>query len=305
MTIGPTGEPFDELAVLREAAAESGVPWPGDPVLARREVEVAPGRRLSAIVWGDDERPATVLLHGGQQNAHTWDLVALAYGRPALAVDLAGHGSSDPVDRPFDTAAQADDLAVALGELAASPAVVAGMSLGGLSAITLAAVHPDLVARLVVVDVTPGVVHGRRNNEEMFGLTRVESFDTFEDMVEAVVRANPRSSPSSLRRGLRYNARQRPDGRWAWRFSWGSEEPGEGAAAVAPFASVWDDLAAVTCPVTLVTGSRSAVVTDEDRAAFRARQPAARMVVVEGAGHSVQGSRPVELARLLRDPGPA
>ena len=51
----------------------------------------------SAIVWGDGD-PEVVFLHGGGQNAHTWDSVVLALGRPALAIDLPGHGRSDRRD---------------------------------------------------------------------------------------------------------------------------------------------------------------------------------------------------------------
>ncbi len=35
-----------------------------------------------------------VFLHGGGQNAHTWDTVILGLGVPALAIDLPGHGRS-------------------------------------------------------------------------------------------------------------------------------------------------------------------------------------------------------------------
>ena len=59
----------------------------------RLAVEVEPGRRL-ALVWGEAE-PELVFLHGGAQNAHTWDTVALALDRPLVAVDLPGHGHSD------------------------------------------------------------------------------------------------------------------------------------------------------------------------------------------------------------------
>ncbi|MGO9456863.1 MAG: alpha/beta fold hydrolase, partial [Acidimicrobiales bacterium] len=141
----PTGEAFDELAVLKESAEEAGIPWAEPEQLTRRSVEVAPGRRLSAVVWGPPGAAGMVLLHGGQQNAHTWDLVALALGRPVVAVDLAGHGHSDPAEASFDPRHHAGDLARALPVLAPRARLVAGMSLGGLSGIRLAAQRPDLV----------------------------------------------------------------------------------------------------------------------------------------------------------------
>ena len=85
----------------------------------RREfVEVEPGRSLSALVWGEGP-PELVLLHGGAQNAHTWDTVALALGRPLVAVDLPGHGHSDGgIQGSLDVQANADDIAVVMQALA-------------------------------------------------------------------------------------------------------------------------------------------------------------------------------------------
>jgi pimeloyl-ACP methyl ester carboxylesterase len=53
--------------------------------------------------------------------------------------------------------------------------------------------------------------------------------------------------------------------------------------------------------VWLERGGVSGVVSEEDVAEFRRRQPDLRLVVVPGSGHSVQGDRPLELAALLRE----
>ncbi|HLN18515.1 MAG TPA: alpha/beta hydrolase [Acidimicrobiales bacterium] len=297
---GPTGEAFDEVLVMQESAVAAGVPWSGPPEVGRTDVAVA-GRRISAVVWGAGDDAEVVLLHGGQQNAHTWDLVALSLDRPVVAVDLAGHGHSDPVAGSFDPRHHAEDLAVALPRLAPKARLVAGMSLGGLSGIRLAALHPELVGGLVVIDVTPGVVHGRRHNEEMYRLTQVESFDSFEAMVDEVAKANPARSKDALRRGLLFNTKERDDGRWVWRWQWGSSGGDGDGSNVGPYVSLWDDLSRLRCPVTLVRGERSLVVTEVDEAEFLRRRPETEVVVIAGAGHSVQGSRPVELAALLAD----
>ena len=68
---------------------------------------------------------------------------------------------------------------------------------------------------------------------------------------------------------------------------------------------LWDDFAAITCPMMLVRGSLSPVVDDEDVAEARRRQPQIEVHVVDGAGHSVQGDRPVELAATARHLAPA
>ena len=85
---------YDEFSYFHENAAEYGLPFDGPPVVSRERVEVEVGRALSALRWGSGD-PELVLLHGGAQNAHTWDTVALALDRPLLAIDLPGHGHSD------------------------------------------------------------------------------------------------------------------------------------------------------------------------------------------------------------------
>ena len=72
---------YDELGLFHENAAEAGLEWHGAPTVRRVETDVGDGRSLSALRWGTDA-PQVVFLHGGGQNAHTWDTVLLA---PACA----------------------------------------------------------------------------------------------------------------------------------------------------------------------------------------------------------------------------
>ena len=85
---------YDEFGLFHENAAEFGIAYDGPPTVRREFVGVGDGRRLSALVWGDGP-PELVFIHGGAQNAHTWDTVALDLGCPLIAVDLPGHGHSD------------------------------------------------------------------------------------------------------------------------------------------------------------------------------------------------------------------
>ncbi len=286
---------YDEFGMLAENAAEAGLPWAGPPAVRRASVAVAPGQQVSALAWGDGD-PELVLLHGGAQNAHTWDTVALALRRPLIAVDLPGHGRSDwRDDRDYWPVRNAEAIAAAVGALAGRAAAVVGMSLGGLTAIRLAATRPELVRRLVVVDVTPGVTAEKSAPIAEF-VQGPEMFGSFDELLERTITYNPSRSVSSLRRGVLHNARELPGGRWAWRYDRLRPPGGQ-----LDFAALWADLAAVTAPVMLVCGSASGVVSDEDRAEFRSRQPSARLETVDGAGHSIQGDRPVELAALIDD----
>mgnify|MGYP001348979585 CR=1 FL=1 len=295
---------YDEFSLLPENAEEAGLPWAGPPVIRRQEVPLADGRTLSALVWGASP-PELVLIHGGAQNAHTWDTVALALGRPLVAVDLPGHGhSSWRDDARYDPATNAEDVAVAVSDLAPSARAVVGMSLGGLTAIALTARQPGLVQKLCLVDVTPGV-NAEKGAAIAAFVNGPESFASFDELLERTVAFNPQRSVSSLRRGVLHNALELDDGRWAWRhhFARGMSEGREGAI---PWdnAALWEDLSSVKVPLLLVRGSESPVVDDDDVAELLRRQPTAEVVVVEGSGHSVQGDRPLELAALIQEFAP-
>jgi pimeloyl-ACP methyl ester carboxylesterase len=286
----------DEFSLLRENADEAGLPWRGRPAVERVAVALPDGRSVSALRWGSGP-PEVVLLHGGAQNAHTWDTVALALDRPVLAIDLPGHGRSDwRADHHYSPPALAADVEVVVRERAPEAALLVGMSLGGLTALCLTARAPDLVRRLAVVDVTPGTDRAKAEPIITF-VSGPEHFDSFDALLERTVAHNPTRSVSSLRRGVLHNATEDPDGSWRWR--WDPQHlPG---AVNVEFGDLWATVDAVRVPFLLLRGSLSGVVDDDDVAEVRRRVPSVRVEVVDGAGHSIQGDRPVELVRLLSE----
>jgi pimeloyl-ACP methyl ester carboxylesterase len=294
----PTADDFeyDELAYLHENAAEAGLAIDGPPPIRRESVVVSGRRRVSALRWGAG-RPEVVLLHGTAQNAHTWDTVLLALGRPALAVDLPGHGHSDwRDDRAYDPWSLAADVAEVIEELVGDSVVLVGMSLGGFTANALTARRPDLVRRLVAVDITPNPDPDAARDIHDF-VSGPQAFPSFAEILERTMRFNPTRSESSLRRGIVHNAVREADGSWRWRYDRRERPPRpEGAERPDP----WDDVAAIDVPTLLVRGgAHGSVVTDEGVAELLRRRPSTEVVTVEGAGHSIQGDRPVELARIL------
>ena len=293
---------YDEFGLFHENAEEFGIPYDGPPTVRREFVEVTPeGRKVSALVWGDG--PADiVLLHGGAQNAHTWDTVALALDRPLVAVDLPGHGHSDHRDEgPFGPRLNAVDVAVALRTLAPDAAMVVGMSLGGLTSIALANHAPELVRKLTLVDVTPGVDRDKAAPIAQF-IAGPDTFESFDEILARTIEFNPTRSESSLRRGVLHNAIERDDGRWVWRYQRPRLLEGTEMDIPADFATLWDDVGQIEVPIMLVRGAaQGTVVDDNDVAELLRRQPNARVELVEGAGHSIQGDRPLELAHLLED----
>ncbi|SDQ81388.1 alpha/beta fold hydrolase [Microbacterium sp. cf332] len=305
-----TDDTFDEFSFLPVQAAEAGVPAPA----AERLFTFMPdGRPLSALRLGDGA-PEVTLLHGAGLNAHTWDRTVLALGRPALALDLPGHGDSGwRDDADYTARTLAADIAPAVAQWVGTPQVVVGQSLGGLTAAALAAAHPELVRALVIVDIAPGLdpAGGAAQIRRFFaGPTHWTSRD---EMVERALSFGLGGDRTAAERGVFLNSRVREDGRVEWKHHFArianalAADPDAAAAASARqdslagilAASGWDDLAAVTAPVTLVRGTRG-YLSDADLAAFTDRLPDAAVVTVD-SGHNVQEELPIELARIIRD----
>lgn len=285
---------YDEFSLFHENIDEWNLRVPVPPV-QRFHVAVDGLRQLSGLRWGTGE-VEFVLIHGGAQNAHTFDTVALALQRPLIALDLPGHGHSDP--SPYGNSAiarHARDVARALEQVTSEPVPLVGMSLGGLTSILVASERPDLVRELVLIDITPGVNADKARHITNF-VNGPATFDNFDELLARTREHNPTRSLSSLRRGILHNAVQRSDGTWVWRH----QQHGPSTLEAPPVSNLWDILGSLSMPVTLVRGmARGSVVDDEDADELLSRLPGATIVAVEDAGHSVQGDQPVVLAKLL------
>ena len=298
-------EPYDEFGMLRENAEEIDLVWRGPPVVERREVEVNPDQFVSVLVWGDAD-PELVFLHGGGQNAHTWDTVVLALGRPALAIDLPGHGRSDRrPDRNYGPWRNADAVATVMEQLAPNAKGVIGMSLGGTTATRLASTRSDLARHAVIVDVTPQVNDpGRAITPEQLGSVALiggpPTYESFEAVAAATVATSPKRTEAGVRRGVRHNTLRLDDGRWAWRYDLFGERTGN-ENNWGDFTSLWDDVSAITVPTMMVQGGDSVFVLPEDREHFERRLPSVRWEVVASAGHAVQSDQPLALVALIQE----
>lgn len=275
------------------------------PSVERVTHSLPDGRRLSALRYGAGS-PRITLLHGAGLNAHTWDTTVLALGMPVIAIDLTGHGDSSwRDDADYSPRNLAADVADALDAWTDAPQLVVGQSLGGLTAAALAAHRPDLVAELLVIDITPGIdtSAGPAALREFYaGPT---DFETRDELVERAMSLGFGGTRPETERGVFLNTRVRSDGRIEWKHHFAhlaaqtlaAHAPG-GADAPSPVSATgWDDLALTSAPVTLVRAERG-FVSAADAQEFARRLPHAEVVSID-ATHNVQETAPVQLAALI------
>lgn len=167
---------------------------------------------LAHSEWGAG--PPLVILHGLFGSRRNWATVAhrLAEGRRVLAADLRNHGDS-PWDELHDYPSLADDVATLVEDVEAGPAAVLGHSMGGKAAMMLALSRPDLVERLVVVDIAPA--RSAATPVELVRALRsvpLERFSRRADVKDALAADIP---DPAIRAFLTLNLATRPEG-LAW-----------------------------------------------------------------------------------------
>lgn len=283
----------DEFAFLAEDASRLGVELYG-PV--RRESFVgASGEQVSGLVWGEGP-PDAVFLHGGGLNAHSWDSTILALHHPAWALDLPGHGDSDwrpAFDYSPDVIAETIATVVAM---AGAPVALIGHSLGGLSAVALAAKYPALVSSLTVVDTSPGREPDRSGSRIREFIRGPASYASYDEIIGRAIEFGLGNSRESLFRGVLHNTRVRDDGRIVFKHHLGS--PPEGGRLDYDAAALWPAVESLTIPVLLVRGTRG-MITEKMGQEFATRAAHATVVAMD-AGHNVQRDRALELAAQIR-----
>jgi len=271
----------EEFASLLQSADELGVTH-ADTVRYVSRNTVVRGQRFHFSEWGVPGRPQLLLLHGGNQSAHSWDLVSLhlADRFHVFALDQRGHGDSEwsrELDYSLDAmVADAEAFVAAVG---LDRPVVLGHSMGGRVTLTLALRRPDLARALVVVDVGPEVSEAGARTILDFVARNLE-FDDLDQFVDNVVRYDPFRSREHITRTLRYNLLQRADGRWISKVDHRRIPHPNRALTL-------DDVRAIEVPVLVVRGAESNILEADAAVRFADALPSGRLVTVDRTGHNV------------------
>jgi pimeloyl-ACP methyl ester carboxylesterase len=204
-----------------------------------------------------------------------------------LAVDMPGRGRSewlaDANDYTLPT--YLTTLTALIAASGAERVSWVGTSMGGLHGIAMAAQPGTPIARLVVNDVGPVIEPGALARIGTY-LGANPSFATYGE-IEAYVRTV--SAPfgpltdAQWAYLTRTNVRQDADGRWRIAYDPGIAVPFRGVTTVPDLWAQWD---AIRCPVLVLRGEHSDLLSRDTARAMADRGPRARVLEIEGVGHA-------------------
>ncbi len=224
-----------------------------------------------------------VILHGLLGSGRNWLGPARklnASGRRVVMADLRNHGRS-PWGRPMTYPAMAEDVAELILRLDAGPVDLLGHSMGGKTAMNLALRRPELVARLVVVDIAP-VAYGHRSFADHIGAMRALDLGSIRRRGDADTLMAGDVEDVGMRSFLLQNLGSDGQGGFRWRVDL------DLLASALPDLVGWNDPPEATPyegPTLALRGALSPYVTGEGEAALRRLFPSARIESIPEAGH--------------------
>jgi pimeloyl-ACP methyl ester carboxylesterase len=255
-----------------------------------------PAGTLACWEWPGGEPPA-LLLHGIGNYGRVWDFVADAVaGRLRLvAPDARGHGASvTPAGGYAPEDFVADAIAV-MDTLGLARPVVVGHSMGGAHALVLAALHPEKVRALVLVDVGPEIGREGGDRARRLSLGRPDRFADEEAALAYLRETSPGYGDAVYANRIAHVFARDADG-LVWRSSKNALMKILGGPDRRDEA--WRALGALAMPVLVVRGTRSESLSAQTYARMLAVIPNARGLELD-AGHNVQLDRPDELADAI------
>jgi pimeloyl-ACP methyl ester carboxylesterase len=237
--------------------------------------------------------------HGLFGQGKNWTQVAKALSEDhrVLLLDMPNHGRSPWTER-FDYVELADLVAGELSERSpGTPVSLVGHSMGGKIAMCLALRQPELVERLVVVDVAPVAYPSGREFVGYIETMRALDLSTIDRRDQADDALREAVPNSVVRSFLLQNLRRTDDG---WRWQPNLELLGESMDGLTGWPDEALGDASYDGPVLWVGGADSDYITDDYASEMDRRFPRNRRVLVKGAGHWVHSQQPQVFLEVLR-----
>jgi pimeloyl-ACP methyl ester carboxylesterase len=265
----------------------------------------ANGLRHHLIARGSQGSPIVMMVHGLTQQAHVFDAVAtkLAENSHVYCLDVRGRGESEWGEPDgYHVGNYVADLEAVRQALGIEQMALVGTSLGGLISIYYAPHHPDRVTKVVLNDIGPEI--------DPTGLQRILAMagsapEAFVDEKAVARYYREENGPVLARRGddevldyARWHVRKSDSGLYVWKMDPAVRHPPSPPAP--PPMDPWDAFRAIGCPLLIVRGAESDILSADIAGRMCEAQPDAQMVEVRGVGHAPSLTEPEAFEALSR-----
>jgi pimeloyl-ACP methyl ester carboxylesterase len=255
---------------------------------------VVNGLRLHCLDWGGEDRLPLLLLHGFTGHAHAWDTLSLAL-QPhfhVYALDQRGHGDSDPADA-YHPALAVHDLDGVLAQLRLTSLVLIGLSMGGRNALYFTARRPQVVERLVIVDIGPEI--SPRASAPSAAPPEPATWGSVEQAAQHLFRANPYPGIHYYRWVVSHSLKARPDGALVWKW-----HPSITTRRAADDVDWWALLREIRPPTLVLRGAESPVLDRDVAERMVQALPRGTLVEIPRAVHTLHEDNPEAVLAALR-----
>jgi pimeloyl-ACP methyl ester carboxylesterase len=268
------------------------------PAMARSGGRIVETPVVAANVADAGTGPAIVMIHGFGAAIDWWDEIApaLATDHHVIRIDLIGHGGTAAPASRYTIPRQAELVAAVLDRLGVDRVTVIGHSMGGEVATALAERNPARISAMILIDSPPtaGTTFTILTETAMTPVLGelLSHFETDETIRRGLAQGFapgfpvPEKFVADLRQ-LTYTAfRSAHEDSIGYRTA---KPTNERLAALTPVP-----------PLLALTGTEDAIVPPE-HAKYFARVPGAKVVMIEGSGHSPMVEKPARTLELIRD----
>lgn len=246
--------------------------------------------RIGYAEWGPRDAPVLVCVHGLTRNGRDFDAVAerLSNRYRVICPDMVGRGTSDFAADPalYAVPQYVADCVTLIARLDVEQVAWLGTSMGGVIGMALAALPRSPISRLILNDIGPVVVTS--------GLERIAAsigddptFDSFEAGERELRGRMTEFGPHSDEQ-FRYLSRHyvvRKGERWGFHYDPAIAVPLRGALG-APAPELWPLYDLIRCPVRVIRGVDSDILTADTAQRMTGRGPKATVAEIGGVGHA-------------------
>ena len=259
--------------------------------------------RLHCVDWGSEGLPPLLCLHGYTSHSRILDRFALAARQKyrVLGLDQRGHGQSGWASDGYDRSSFVSDIRTLVEVLGLERVSLVGLSMGGWHALLYASEHPEMVDRVVLVDIAPEVSPRSERKSDEPAEPTPSSFESVEQAFAFARRRNPRPPDDLLLTDVSNSLRRREDGRWVWRpdpamLQAGFDDP----VNPAKIRRYWEALESLSVPLLVVRGAESGLVPDDVVTRMLEANPLVSAVDVPHSGHNVPVDNPEGFLKAVR-----